>query len=99
MIRLRLAIYSEAMVRVFQNERTKRGSSRVSLRAIRDYLAAGNDIDLENCNMTDIALYPNDPTPLRPGQYVSTSDLKAAGVTDILVRWDRDRKVNQLRLR
>ena len=99
MLHLRLAVYSEAMVRVFQNERTKRGSSSVSLRAIRDYLAAGNDIDLENCNMMDIALYPNDPTPLRPGQYVSTSDLKAAGVTDILVRWDRDRKVNQLRLR
>ena len=49
--------------------------------------------------MMDIALYPGDPTPLRPGQYVSTSDLKAAGVTDILVRWDRDRKVNQLKLR
>lgn len=99
MIRLRLALYSEASVRAFQNANAKRASSRVSLRAIRDYLAAGNDIDLENCNMMDIALYPNDPTPLRPGQYVSTSDLKAAGVTDILVRWDRDRKVDQLKLR
>ena len=99
MIRLRLAVYSEAVIRAFQNARMKRGSNSVSLRAIRDYLAAGNDVDLENCNMMDIALYPNDPTPLRPGQYVSTSDLKAAGVTDILVRWDRDRKVNQLKLR
>ena len=99
MIRLRLSVYSEAVIRAFQNERMKRGSNRVSLRAIRDYLAAGNDVDLENCNMMDIALYPGDPTPLRPGQYVSASDLKAAGVTDILVRWDSDRKVSQLKLR
>ena len=32
--------------------------------------------------------------------FISRRDfLKAAGVTDILVRWDRDRKVNQLKLR
>jgi hypothetical protein len=33
------------------------------------------------------------------GQQISKADLLTAGIGSILVRWDRDRNVNQLRIR
>lgn len=98
MTELTLAVYSEAKIRAFQNQRAKRPSKHVSLRSIVDYIAEGNEVDLQNC-----AVFPKPlvgtQQPLMPGQYISLGELRSLGVTEILVRFNAQRTVQPLKVK
>ena len=98
MVELSLACYSEAKILKWQTSQAKRSAATsVSLKSIVAYIAEGHIIDLANESIRTIHFYPKGG-PLQPGQLVSNTELKDAGVTEILVRWDRARKVNALKL-
>ena len=97
MLELTLAVYSEATIRAWHNLHAKRPRASVPMSAIAGYVAAGHVADLCNAGVFPLELFPGSGK-LQPGQYVSTTELKDAGVRRLLIRWDNNRKVNVLHL-